>query len=951
MIDEETANSKDALRLRFEDLLQYGDVHHLIYAAPGSGKSHSLHHLAETILRKWETPSKASEVPDGGFGIVDEFSKFPILLPIGGLKTADSVMSIIRTMQPEIDPIALLQHENVCVLLDGWSEFATNDSNERTILLQALDGVRTIATARRLDNSDATFKCWSLARLSPNEIQDVLRQDSSCLDALDEQVVDLLRLPLMLSLYLLLGGETSTQGELIANFHQHVSKKLPEKFDDVLADAVSTLSLKDERSYVHFLAALRKAATNCQIVEPQEVLHKLGTLMQRGKVVVAIHDLYWSWLSGVGILRGSKINQALTELATRESLNLALQSGEIVEPTLIAEIANTDVVLAATFDASLHNVSTNSCLALTLKKMFEHPHFSVRCRAAIAGVRTGRSHFFGKALLVIDEMAKEKLYVPELVDALDIAVLFANRSALGAWLGGPGTDIVADAIAANGSGQWVPWLEQMFVSGQLGAHQALYITLACSAEIPKWGFEHLPSLVASEPWKLQFTANRRVNRQLAVWLSRNYPVLSGGNFSSGWDSNRVLVSCGDDAVFEELLANFPSMAPSSQEVLSMAIPELGDEWVAKFQKIAFSKPGRQNCRRLAETVSSKIDDSTAREWIACGYYLEGWGVLVARHGIDMLPELMRELPYSFAGHPNIQALEVISTIKGLPASLLDEFHQRLFFNTTDGAALQPRVIEYVIKTAAAIRPLGMAWLIKMSFNTSIFLNSYYGRRLLEHYREWSRDTGMVVNVGPKNSSMLFDEMFATTHFITKWDEIWGAEALRSVPKVAIKAVIGSFSLDDDMSKKILLGFKGLTTFNPELFERMINSTMLAPLIPDVFSEVLNQVPPNQLLQLVQSDDLEDVPIFYALRSATEPSFRDAHMILVKRLISEPLNLHYVRNVANMLKNYDREQLIEFFSSMLTSEGTPGNDCLHWLLREVCTLRRELFIDEQGRLLC
>lgn len=950
----------NSIRLSFPELLHQRELHHLVYAAPGSGKSHVLYRTAVSMILQAKGTDKSTgstffesvnNEPLVARAETNFAGMLPILLPIGGMKTADAVLSIIRALFPDTDPVKVLSSPNVCIFLDGWSEFATGiNFSERMVLLRMLNGVRIIACARYQDDSDTAFQSWSLERLTPAEIRAVLEQAFGRSLFPSNQLLDLLRLPLMLSLYLLLGGASCNQGELIGYFHQHISKRLPEAFHDALVDVISDCSITKERSYIKFISALRRAASIRKLEEPESVLQQLGTITQRGNLAVAVHDLYWSWLSGIGLLRRSRIGQAVMSLDTRESLMLALQSGEIVDADVIASTANTDAALAAIFDMSQHNSSINSVLGSVLKSMFAHPHLAVRCRAAIAGLRTGRAHYVSIALRVVSEVRIAELYVPELIEALDTWTLFVSRAELAAWLGAPGTEIVIESIALNGDARWLPWLEQMYRDGRLSPNLALAAALACGNEIPAWGLEHLSSLVAEYPWLLRFTSERGVNQQLAFWLASNYPKVHINSFESGWQSNRILASCGDASVFNELLARFPSMNNQAQKLLGMAIPELGENWVAEFQKVAFAAPGAHHHHRLADAVSLSIDDATARKWIALGYYHTGWKVLIARHGINLLPELVNDLPPSFGGLQRIPALEVIALFKDIPSSFVEQLDRRVFNPVTQQLGISPKVGETLIEVAAAAKPMGIAWLVRQCLNNPEIFSSYHASLFLRLYIDWTRASGLKIEVGSKEAPIPFEFWYALSRFVNMWDEHFSPEALRLLPSVAVSAVTGAFLNDDDKAFKILSRFEGLITYNQVLFERMIGSAMLAPLIIKVFANVLNLVPPNQLLRVVDSEHLKKVELFYALRAATDPLFRESHLVLVKSVIFEPFNLHNVRFVAQMFRSYGYEALFDFFQPLLSQDGFAESEGLHWLLREVSIIRRELLIDEQGKFL-
>lgn len=952
-----SSDSKDQSRQRLPELLKQENLHHLFSAPPGAGKTHALWHLAAGLIGNErndtlrERDSRNDEGAAPHINVPASGVLIPMLISVGGLRTAEDALKQIQATLPGYDVSALLRDPRICVLIDGWSEFATGENfQERATLLRAFAQVRIIACARYADASDTFFNCWSLDLLTPSSVRASIERAVQDPAAMSDEFVDLLRFPLMLSLYLLLGGAMSDLGELLAHFHRHVSKRIPEEFGDVLVDAVSSMTLQRDRSYQRFLRILRGAAVKKDVLEPESRLERLGTIEQRGNVAVAIHDLYWSWLSGVGLLRESRVRQAALLLDTRESLELALQSGEPFERDLIGSIARVDTVLAATFDRSLRESTMDASLSQCLDAMHQHPDLSVRCRAAAAGFRSGRSNGVRRALETLSELTEAKVYVPDLIQELEVATLFANRGVVAGWVGRPGTQIVMDTIAAKGDARWVPWVEQMLYDGRIESHQAVGTALACGGVIPKWTTKYLTELVAESPAVLRFTSDRGVNVEFAHWMVDNFPQSQETPFGCWQFASRVVVGCGDSTVFEKLLERFPSMTGIAQQALGMVIPELGHAWTARFQKILFARTGATVHHRLATTLSLDIDDFTAREWIAQGYYLEGWRVLTARHGAKVLPELVAQLPESFGGHASLPALQAIALLKEAPESLLDALHARVFNSTTQQLGLAPMVGESVIRAAAVVKASGIIWLIRPCLQNPRMYGGYHAKLLLEMYAEWKRETRqtLMLEVGAKK--LPFERWFVTVHFINEWDEHFSPEALRMVPEMAVEVVLTNLSEDDNKAAAVLTRLGSLVQYDHALFERMIRSSKLISLIPKVFADTLNSLPPKQFLRLVASDSIKLEDVIYQLGSANDPSFQEAHAVIISKLISGALDLSRTRIVANMLRRYPRDALLEMICKVKSDAKLVTGDNLHWLLRETGAARRELLVDETGELL-
>ncbi|MEM5366450.1 hypothetical protein V4C53_10435 [Paraburkholderia azotifigens] len=929
-------------RLQPVQLLDSPEVHHLIYAPPGSGKSHVLWRSTALML-------DASAVSDHAL--------VPLLLSVGRLRTAKEVLVQLKDVLPGYSPDEVLRDSRVCVFIDGWSEFATGENSaERDVILRKLADIRVVACARFADSQDSSFQCWSLEPLSPEVIRGAARSAFPKKGAINNEQVDLLRIPLMLSLYLLLGGSRASQGELIAEFHKHVSKGLPERFDNVLSEAVASVSLLRERSYNAFRGTLRRVAESAGIHSPLMELQKLGTITDRDRIAVPVHDLYWSWLSGVGLLRTNRIEEAVVRLDTRESIALALQTHETVSPAIIPKIASMDVELATSLDAGLEQGTMNSALSTTLEKMFGNPLLSVRCRAATAALRSGRPLMVRKALDVVGEVFAERLHVPELTKALDPVVLFECKAALGSWLATAsakpprGITTVIESIAAKGDDRWLTWLEQMFHDQRIDASLAVATAMACSDVIPKWGRQHLQALIEKTPEYLRFVSDRGVNVELAHWLAANYPQHPEEQFAGWWHINRVLVSCGDSQVFEVLLSRFPSMSTNAQQVLGMAIPQLGSVWTAKFQKVAFQEPGANQHHRLLETLSLEIDDATAHQWISNGYHDAGWRVLIARHGADILPELLKQVPAALGGHQRIPALEVMRFLVDPPASLADDLMSRLIHPDGRDKSIMPKVGESLIDALSRVRPAGLLALVRQCLNKPTVFGHYLGQLFLKAYIEWMKETGEGFNVPGPEGPLPFEIWYVAAQFVQDWSEHHSPAAIVLLPQIAVATVLGPLADDEAKAKAVLENMASLSAFDAPLFDKMIDSAALAPLIPKVFADALNSFPPDRLLQVASSEFVNEGDLFHQFRSVSDTSFAQLHRLFVHRVLAAPLNLENIRSVASMLRSYARDELLAMLKSHLGEGGPALGNNAHWLLRETENVRKDLLIDEQGHFL-
>jgi pimeloyl-ACP methyl ester carboxylesterase len=383
------AGENSFIRCPLRELATSAEPKHLVVTTPGSGKTHALWHLADRLLE--------------GSDIV------PLFLPLGGLTTWDQVKGIITDLSPDLSPDMVLRDPRVCLCIDGWSEFAAGENiGEKSKALRVLQGSRVIANARYADVGDTAFKVWTLEPFPSQLVAQTVTKARPGQSEMPSDLLDLLRLPLLLSLYVLSGNSGSATGALLHDFHNRLARNMPERFSDALSRAVAAVTISGDRSYSRLVSQLRIAATQLGIAEPVRLLESLGSITNRGGLAVPVHDLYWSWLCGCGLLQGIGTCEAINQLSTRESYSLALQSGQPADPSLIVQTVASDLLLAAEFDASTGLQQPHPAIVSALDRAFSDPRLAVRGRAALASLLSQRPQYLRQALDILSELYRKK---------------------------------------------------------------------------------------------------------------------------------------------------------------------------------------------------------------------------------------------------------------------------------------------------------------------------------------------------------------------------------------------------------------------------------------------------------------------------------------------------------------------------------------------------------------
>ena len=397
------------------ELTKTQELHHLVFAPPGSGKTHALWHVANQMLKSGDL--------------------IPLYLPLGELESWTDISQALKNVCDGTDVVALFSDPRICVVLDGWSEFANGrGANERATVRRLASRTRVLASARRGADSDSFFRFWNLEPLPISAVRRAIKTAHPSVSFSDPPFLEFLRLPLALSLFILLDAPVLTRGKLIERLHSHLSRDLPDGFLDLLGAAAAAVSLSGGRSYVQLQNEIRDRANRTSIAEPSKTLARLGTLENRGGIVLPIHDLYWDWLSGIGFLKENLVKQSAANLSTRESYQLALESGARSTTEMVDTACPIDIVFASALSAGTGARQKESALTQKLGEMFADDRLPIRCRAALAGLHSRQPTLLRSSLNVMTEVFASELYVQAFESALVPKDLFPERGNVAEWI-------------------------------------------------------------------------------------------------------------------------------------------------------------------------------------------------------------------------------------------------------------------------------------------------------------------------------------------------------------------------------------------------------------------------------------------------------------------------------------------------------------------------------------
>lgn len=909
-----SSSTKKSVRELFD-----AEGHHLVLGAPGSGKTFALWHAA-------------SECLDGA-------SAIPLYLPMSTFDSWAEAEATIRSAAGAVDLDATLSDQRVRVVLDGWTEFAAAHPTEVSPCMRRLASSRVLANGRSGNTADSRFTPWDLEHLSTTAIHDTLRavfpSQVTPSGALDE----LLRLPLALALHILRGGAVVLPGELLANMHRHLSDGMPSSFDAILCGAVASVELEGgTRSTKRLRNEIRERANAAGLANAEQLLEQLGTLDVRRSAVVPLHDLYWSWLAGRGILNESRVEEALGNLSTRECIELALQSDEPVAPRFTDAARTNDIVLAERLVTSeKRGTDARRRLQEQLDRMLLNARLPVRSRAALAALHSENESLIRRALKVITELRDAGVYLPVFEATLRPEHLFPYRGVVAEWVGSHGSDLIVDAVAKRGGPEWAPWVQQLAHDGKISEACAVGTLLACEGRLTTWTTERLELVFENrrETHRLRAAAARGTNLELARWLAERFEKFMGEGDSRFLELRNVFVGCGDDRVFARLLERFPTVPPQAQTQLGYTITARGEPWLARFQRVALSSCHEADHHELLAAPSSEIDDATARSWIDAGYGELGWRVLASRGDGDIAEQLVRALPMSFDGVVSSASLSAMRYLKNPPTTLIDEIWSRL------RGTIHPKLMEQVLYALSSDRARGVPSMVAQLSRAPSFLPTYHLMRFLQLLQSWERETSLQLRVAAGDQDIGFLEWVLDRRLRAEPTDAFLRLHLRSFGSRIVPTLLKRFEAGDSTVVELIKTAGAVSSFHQGLVDHLFSSGESGS-IPTLFAECLDTFPEAVLLRLIEMPTVDDRVLGRALADRPSPSHAHAHAALVKRALAKPIDIWLLRDLARLFRVYPKETL----AGMLESVCVQSGDRI-WFIREVEVATGQLLLNENA----
>ena len=266
--------------------------------------------------------------------------------------------------------------------------------------------------------------------------------------------------------------------------------------------------------------------------------------------------------------------------------------------------------------------------------------------------------------------------------------------------------------------------------------------------------------------------------------------------------------------------------------------------------------------------------------------------LIARHGAAVLPELIAELPASFADLHHIPSLAVMRFLDQAPAFLPDELLRRL------GGPMQPKAMQDVLNAMARVYPTGVAAIVRFVSQQPDALPAYHVAQAVRLYEAWrEKFGGQLIVKPPDGEAVSFSRWIARHSALYRWEDHFTAEMLSLSPDLAVEVVLTHLKGDVDKGAAVLRALKDVRSYNAELLDYMLAVPRLAELIPGVFASAFDTFPVAALHRCIASPDIDQNILLFRLGSTSNPLHRSVHAELIQRVLAGPVDLHSDRYVA------------------------------------------------------
>lgn len=933
---EDPRGTVELYRLRLEPSRE-----NLVIGPGGGGKTHALWGAAHDQL-------------------ADPSAPLWLFITASDFETADELLGFVHAHAGREECAKVLDAPDIVICLDGWAEFprtaGAHDERERRLVLAGFGNCRVIATGRRAREDDARFTVWDLQPL-PESALEGIELASGLQDTGMSEGRSIRPLPLVLVLSLLLGGSASSRGVLLDRFHRHQARDLVQGAAVLEAMSLAAADCGSRIPPAHdvFLGFFDRRVKGLGVAESRDSVERLGTLTEHRGKLRPVHDLYWEWLVGRGLLLSGRPlpTTVARRLDLREGLSLALESGIVSTADQVREAATSDVTLAALLATGLSAADEDaSNVRITVmdraSELLDDVDPAERYRGAIAALTIGDEDQFERAVISLSKAREELSLFGELVECVSVDRLWQTRARLERALeDGRLQALVLEIVGARGDERWLPWLERLVDEGKLALPEASAAALACSWSMPPWCARQENTIFTRESYRLRAVTERGRNAAAADWLADDLErLVEGGSGSLPFHICDAIVRCAHDSALERMLARLSTMDQPALDAASYVFDKRGEAWVGKAQTILFALSPARGGVFIAQEPGIVAED-TARAWTTSEFesiQSLGWRALVRVRGRAALEDVVTALPTSFGGRDRVPTLGALAEVEGLPESLIQDLFDRLN-RPADGATastIMPGTFEQFVRAVSKIEPGGVLRMIGLLLRQPQLFDGYQLSRFLPIWVEWERRSGLELradgdNGPPLYTRLLYDRLRnePTAALLERAVRVLGLRAVSA--EIADKAGEG-----DAVACKIVRMAK-MSRFHAGLFARLRGTNDFDEIV-SVFGDALATFPSEALRDLTRMAIGTEVRMDRLLSAfaAIGPLVPDdALETIVNDVVAEgmPSSSRRLR-IAGLLASHPKALTHRIFRD-------AKDPVARWLIRASEKARGELLLDDRG----
>lgn len=780
----------------------------------------------------------------------------PIFIPIKDFPSVTDINNFINELSSGNSLRDIITLENVVFLLDGLNDISGGGRQDSEIrkLLSLLSNSISIITSRPLKMiNNATY--WDLELLDTNQVNDYLFSCNLSTPNNSHNIVDVLRYPLMLILYVSMRGKVNNVSTLFQEYFFHITDDFPSPVDILKAVSKTTVTAhydKELNSYSAFNATFKLYYKKYSGDKFGYDISSLGILSKKNNYISPIHDLYWEWLIGCGILFNWVENKRSVafDLNLRKCISTSLGSSLLPLPSEseLIQLVDLDIILSSYFFKKVNGdfkyTEFKGVLELKIHEKLSSPLAFEVFRAVKSVFIYCDDKLLSHAFDKLNSLAETKFKVSSILEVIDDDFLWQNKCILLDYIKiNTLPYVIISHIENMQSVRWGRWSEEAFLNGEIQFNQALRIYFSSSKQLPTWVVNNFKS---NEPYELISSlinaARLGINETLASWLYENFDDIVDLSKCGSFVFNimDVIEKCGNNTLIEKIVSDYFELDERKQEYLFFLLEKVHFSFLLPMKnKLLDSALRTHEKSKLFSILVNEFSDIELELWINSEnekYSDLGWSAIAKRKGIEVLERIINSLPASYAGLHMIPPLRALHKIDNLPSLLEDVLMSKL------GSPMQPMATQDFIIAMSNIKPHGILRIMNMIRQSPYMLGAFHFEIFLKELSKWSQINKIEIMGKADNRNFKFIDCIFYLNLKYNNDELvyWTELALKNSSDPQVLSVI-----EGKITSKLYLDnhFSG---FKPKVFSESICNVVTKHYgincVYNLYKEMLDKLP-------------------------------------------------------------------------------------------------------------